>query len=84
MPVVATLLSVAILLPAGLRPTQLLFHAAQERMTAQNPPAIHVVQFIVIPYEIVYNWDPFFTSTFWKSLFAIVGIRLLFSSAFYL
>ena len=29
----------AILLQAGSCPTQLLFHAAWERMTAQNPPA---------------------------------------------
>ena len=36
MPVVATLLSTAILLLTGSRPTQLLFHAAQERMIAQN------------------------------------------------
>ena len=40
MPVVATLLSMVVLLWAGSRPTQLLFHAARERMTAQNPPAI--------------------------------------------
>ena len=39
MPVVATLLSVAILFCTGSHPTQLLFHAAQERMIAQNPPA---------------------------------------------
>ena len=37
-PIVATLLSVAILLQAGLRPAQLLFHAAQER-TARHPHA---------------------------------------------
>ena len=35
--VMATLLSIAIILWAGSHPTQLLFHAAWERMTAQNP-----------------------------------------------
>ena len=38
-PVMATLLSAAIILWVGSHPTQLLFYAAQERMTAQNPPA---------------------------------------------
>ena len=36
---VETLLSMTILLQLGLRPTQLLFYAAQERTTAQNHPA---------------------------------------------
>ena len=35
----ATLLSATIILQVGLRPTQLFFQAAWERMTAQNPPA---------------------------------------------
>ena len=35
----ATLLSVGIILRVGSRPAQLFFHAARERMTAQNPPA---------------------------------------------
>ena len=39
MPLVALVLSVAILLLVGLHPTQLLFHTAWEKMTAQNPPA---------------------------------------------
>ena len=38
-PVMATLLSVGIILRVGSRPAQLFFHAARERMTAQNPPA---------------------------------------------
>ena len=41
MPVVATLLSVAILLWAGSHPDQLLFHAAWEKMMAQNSPATY-------------------------------------------
>ena len=36
--VVAMILSAAILLQVGSHPTQLLFYAAWERMTAQNPP----------------------------------------------
>ena len=40
MPIVATILLVAILLWAGLYPTHLIFHAAQESMTAQHPPTI--------------------------------------------
>ena len=43
MPVVATLLSVAILLWVGSCPAQLLFHAAWEKMTAQNPPVTNGV-----------------------------------------
>ena len=39
----ATLLSTRIILRVGSRPTQLFFQAARERMTAQNPPATHVV-----------------------------------------
>ena len=39
MTIVATILSVPILLRVGSHPVQLLFHAVQERMTAQNPPA---------------------------------------------
>ena len=39
MPVVATILSMAILLQLGLCPTQFLFYTAWERMTIQNPPA---------------------------------------------
>ena len=35
----ATHLSIGIILWVGLRPTQLFFYAARERMTAQNPPA---------------------------------------------
>ena len=35
----ATLLSATIILKVGSHPAQLLFRAAQERMTAQNPPA---------------------------------------------
>ena len=42
LPVFATLLSTAILLRVGSRPAQLLFHAAWERMTAQNPPATDI------------------------------------------
>ena len=38
MPTVAMLLSMIILLQVGSRTTQLLFYAAWERMTAQNPP----------------------------------------------
>ena len=37
-PVMAILLSTAIILWVGSRPTELLFYAAQERITAQNPP----------------------------------------------
>ena len=43
MPVVATILSMAILLQAGSYPTQLLFHIPQEKMIAENPPARHAV-----------------------------------------
>ena len=39
LPVMAKLLSAAVLLWVGSCPTQLLFYAAQERMTAQNPLA---------------------------------------------
>ena len=39
MPVVATALSVAILLWVGLHPAQLLFYAACGGVIAQNPPA---------------------------------------------
>ena len=39
----ATLLSDAIILWVGSHPAQLLFHAARERMTAQNPPTIYTV-----------------------------------------
>ena len=39
-PVMATLLSATIILWVGSHPAQLFFQAAQERMTAQNPPAI--------------------------------------------
>ena len=42
MHIVATNLSIAILLQVGSHPTQLLFHAAWERMMAQNPPAIYI------------------------------------------
>ena len=41
-PVMATLLSVGIILRVGSRPAQLFFHAARERMTAQNPPATNM------------------------------------------
>ena len=40
MPVVATILSVVILLQVWLHPTQLLLHIAQERIISQNPPVI--------------------------------------------
>ena len=40
MPMVAKLLSMDILLQVGSCPAQLLFHAALERITAQNPPEI--------------------------------------------
>ena len=39
MPIVATILSMAVLLKVGSRPSQLLFYAAQERMIAQNSSA---------------------------------------------
>ena len=39
MPIVATILFVAILLRVGSHPAQLLFYAAWDRITAQNPPA---------------------------------------------
>ena len=41
MPVVATILPAAILLWVGSHPAQLLFQAAWERLTAQNPPEIY-------------------------------------------
>ena len=41
MPVVATILSTAILLQVELHTAQLLFHTAQEKMTAYNPPEIN-------------------------------------------
>ena len=44
MPVVAKILSMAILLWAESCPTQLLFCIVQERMTAQNPPATHLAK----------------------------------------
>ena len=37
MPIVAKILTAAILLWVGSHPSQLLFHAARERVTAQNP-----------------------------------------------
>ena len=45
MPIMATILSVTILLWTGSCTTQLLFHTAREKMIAQNPPAIgsHVI-----------------------------------------
>ena len=43
MPVVAIFLSTAILLWVGLHPAQVLFHAAQYRITAKNTPAINSV-----------------------------------------
>ena len=39
----ATFLLAAIILRVGSHPTQLLFRAAKERMTAQNPSAIIIV-----------------------------------------
>ena len=39
MPLVATTSTVIVLLQVGSHPAQLLFYAAQEKMTAQNPPA---------------------------------------------
>ena len=39
--------------------------------------------FFGIPCEIFYDRDPCFTSAFWKSLFAVLGTRLRFSSAFH-
>ena len=56
MPVVAKILSLAILLLVGSHPTQLIFHAAQQRMTAQYPPTIHYKQCFnhtVVIYEIL-------------------------------
>ena len=39
LPVMAILLSATVILWAGSHPAQLLFYAARERMTVQNPPA---------------------------------------------
>ena len=41
MPVVGSILIHDHLPQVGLHPTQLLFHTAQESMTAQKPPAIN-------------------------------------------
>ena len=58
MPLVATLLSAAILLRAGSYPMQLLLYTDRERMTAQKPPEIYAVLCIaqlLQPLQLEYN-----------------------------
>lgn len=42
-----------------------------------------IVRLHSIPASIVSNYDPVFTSAFWKALFAASGSKLLMSSAFH-
>ena len=66
MPVMATLLSIAVLLWVGSHLAQLLFHAARERMTAQNPPATMTVilaslgWFAAFTHSITSSYNPLF------------------------
>ena len=42
-----------------------------------------IVRLHGMPSSIVSDRDPVFTSTFWKELFALAGVRLNFTSAFH-
>jgi hypothetical protein len=42
----------------------------------------NIIRFHGIPYSIISDWDPMFTSQFWHELFQLTGVKLQFSSTF--